>query len=221
MAHELAPARELDVFVKEKLTPAARDIAPRRGGRAIEAEFSRKTADALERARRSVATARFRALLLDVLEWIETGHKVSGDADIAVGKFARDALHRRIRKARKDGRHLIELSVRRRHKLRIRVKKIRYAVEFFESLFPGKRKRKQFERLSKHLKRLQHALGSLNDFVAHRQIAADAALNAPPQNRRARAFTSGVVVGKEIEAAKPLMKAADKEVRALRRFRKF
>jgi triphosphatase len=51
----------------------------------------------------------------------------------------------------------------------------------------------------------------LNDFIAHREMATDAALSAPPENRRARAFASGVMIGQEHEAAKTLMKTARQE----------
>jgi hypothetical protein len=71
--------------------------------------------------------------------------------------------------------------------------------------------------LSEHLKAIQDALGSLNDLVAHRKIAMDVGLNGPARNRRARAFASGVVLGREDAAAKPLMKTAATEVRKLRR----
>jgi 7,8-dihydro-6-hydroxymethylpterin-pyrophosphokinase len=69
--------------------------------------------------------------------------------------------------------------------------------------------------LSDRLKTIQDALGALNDFNAHREMATEAALNAPPAHRRARAFASGVLVGQEREAAKKLMKAASKELRRL------
>ncbi len=69
--------------------------------------------------------------------------------------------------------------------------------------------------MSRHLKKIQDALGSLNDFVAHREMVVRAALQAPPQDRRARAFASGVVLGREDQAVKPLMKIAVKEVRGL------
>jgi CHAD domain-containing protein len=71
------------------------------------------------------------------------------------------------------------------------------------------------------LKKIQDALGSLNDLVAHQKLAADVALKAPPQNRRARAFVSGVVLGREAEAVKPLLKVAIKEVRELHRANAF
>jgi hypothetical protein len=65
-------------------------------------------------------------------------------------------------------------------------------------------------------RKIQDALGSLNDFIADRKMAAEAALQAPPQDRRARAYVSGIIVGREDEQARPLMKAATKELRALR-----
>ena len=152
-----------------------------------------------------------------MLEWIEARHKgTQKGASTPIGKFAEDILYRRNKKLLKKGRDLEKLSVRERHKFRIGIKKTRCALEFFESLFPGKRDRKQIARWSKHLKRIQDALGSLNDFIAHQKLAADVALKAPAQNRRARAFVSGVVLGREEEDVKPLMKIAIKEIRELR-----
>ena len=93
---------------------------------------------------------------------------------------------------------------------RMRAKEIRYALDFFETIFPTHRK--VVERLSRVLKDVQDALGTLNDFVAHRQLAGDSALTAPPGNRRARAFVAGIIVGHEDEAASAVMKGAVKSV---------
>jgi CHAD domain-containing protein len=128
-----------------------------------------------------------------------------------------EILRRRVKNALKQGRDIEKLSARERHKFRIRIKKIRYATEFFESLFPGKREQQQLASLSKRLRKIQDALGSLNDFIAHQKMAADVALKAPAENRRARAFASGIVLGREDETVKPLMKVAIKEVHQLRR----
>lgn len=219
LTNELAPAREIDVFVKDNIEPASRDALLRRGAKAIRHEFSERRERAFERARKAVDAERFRALLVDTLQWIESGPTVAPDQGrTRIGKFARDLLHRRIKKARKDGRNLDRMSARVRHKFRIRIKKLRYASEFFESLFADKGEQKQLARLSKRFKKIQDALGSLNDFVAHRDMAVDVALHAPRRNGRAGAFTSGVVVGREDRAVKPLMAAAAREVRALDRF---
>jgi inorganic triphosphatase YgiF len=216
LTNELAPARELDVFLEEKIGPVAREIISQRGGKAIAREFTDKRAEALERARKAVNSPRCRALLVDVLAWIETHRGRTDAANIELGEFAAKLLDRRMRKAHKDAEKLREMTATEQHKFRIRMKKLRYAAEFFESLFRSKRERKALARLSKHAKKIQDALGSLNDFIADRKMAADAALHAPPQDRRARAFASGIIVGREDEQARPLMKAAAKELRALR-----
>jgi CHAD domain-containing protein len=179
-------------------------------------QFADKRAEALERARKAVDSPRCRALLIDVLAWIEAQRGRTDVANSKLGGFAAKLLDRRMRKAQKDAGKLQEMTAPERHKFRIRMKKIRYAAEFFESLFRSKRERKALARLSKHAKKIQDALGSLNDFIADRKMAAEAALHAPPQNRRARAFVSGIIVGREDEQARPLMKAATRELRALR-----
>ena len=216
LTNQLAPAREIDVFLQEKVEPVAGRINPRRGVKAVEREFAARRDEALERARRAVSSGRCRAMLVELLEWIETQDGHGKEAKLEVLEFAVDLLNRRVKKVRKDGKSLQDMSPQERHKLRIKAKKIRYAVEFFESLFPGKRDQKQLTRLSRHLKKIQSALGSLNDFIADSKLAADAALNAPPRDRRARAFASGFIVGHEAEQTMPLMKAASKEVSALR-----
>jgi CHAD domain-containing protein len=215
LTNELAPARELDVFLEKKISLVAREIIPRRGGKAMAKQFADKRAEALERARKAVNSPRNRALLVDVLEWIETQHRRTDTTNCELGGFAAKELDRRIGKARKHAAKLQGMSAQERHKLRIRIKKIRYAAEFFENLF-SKRAQRALARLSRRSERIQDALGSLNDFIADRKMAAEAALRAPPQNRRALAFASGIIVGRDEKQVRPLMKAAARELRALR-----
>jgi len=214
---ELAPAREIDVFLKESIQPIAAQGVPRRGARAIRKKFSGQRSAAFRRARDAAASARYRRLLIDVMEWIESGGSPT-DQDRTIATYAAALLDRRIRKARKQGKHLNDLTPQQRHKLRIRIKKIRYAVDFFKSLY-GNRDQQLLADLSGRLKQIQSALGSLNDFMAHRELATDAALAAPAANRRAQAFAAGFIVGQEREAADGLMKDAAKELHRLHRLR--
>lgn len=109
-----------------------------------------------------------------------------------------------------------ELSPAERHKLRIKVKKLRYAVESFASLYSSKREKKDLAGMSVHLKKVQRTLGTLNDFAADRDMLARSALNAPRQHRRARALMSGVILGREQEAAHPLLDTAQRELSRVR-----
>ncbi|MGY8708684.1 CHAD domain-containing protein [Bradyrhizobium sp. 18BD] len=217
LTSELAPAREIDVFVNESIRPIAGQGVPKRGARAIRARFSGQRKAAFARARDAVGSARYRRLLIDAIEWIETGQSRAHD-DRRIAAYAAEVLDRRIRKARKQGKHLNDLDPTQRHKLRIKIKKIRYAVDFFESLYSD-RDRKQLASLAGRLKQIQSALGSLNDFTTHRELATEAALAAPPANRRAQAFASGFIVGQEREAAHGLMKDAATELHRLHRLR--
>ncbi|QPF89901.1 CYTH and CHAD domain-containing protein [Bradyrhizobium commune] len=214
---ELAPAREIDVFVKDSIEPLPEQGVPRRGAGAIRKKFSAQRMAAFRRAGEAVASARYRRLLIDVAEWIEA-MRASADDGRSIAAYAAEMLDRHTRKVRKQGKQLAELDPRRRHKLRIRIKKIRYAVDFFKSLYRD-RDQNELADFSGRLKQLQSALGSLNDFMAHRELATKAALAAPPANRRAQAFASGFIVGQEREAAHGLMKNAARELRRLHRLR--
>lgn len=212
----LAPAREIDVLVEEQIKPLQKGLAPKRGARAIEKDFSARREDAFHGARDALRTARYRMLLLDVLEWLETRRKSpKREADMPVGAFAQRLLDLRTRKAVKQGRDINGLAAHDRHKLRIKIKKIRYAIDFFRSLYP-KSSQTELRESSSALKKIQDALGALNDFLAHENLASKAALEAPRTHRRARAFTSGLLVGQEQEASHGLIKAAQKRIRRLR-----
>jgi triphosphatase len=76
-------------------------------------------------------------------------------------------------KIKKGGRDLRELPAGKRHRLRIRAKRLRYATEFFAATFPGKKSIKRRRKALAALEDLQDALGALND------IAVRAALLAP------------------------------------------
>lgn len=213
LTNELAPAREIDVFLKESVQPLADRGVPQRGLRALGKRVSAQRMMAFRRGRDAVSSARYRRLLIDLLEWIETARPPAEDKG-SIAAYASELLARRLRKARKQGRHLNDLDPRQRHKLRIKIKKIRYAVDFFGSLYRA-RDQKKLATLSDRLKQIQSALGSLNDFMAHREMATKAALTAPRANRRAQAFASGFIVGEEREAARSLMKEASRALHGL------
>jgi CHAD domain-containing protein len=65
------------------------------------------------------------------------------------------------------------LSTKKRHKLRIRAKNLRYAVEFFAGVFPGEETAKQREAALTALKELQDQLGALNDLAQREALVAD------------------------------------------------
>jgi inorganic triphosphatase YgiF len=204
---ELGPARELDVFIKGVVKPAADGKPNSAGVMVLTRELQEKREEALSRAVAAIESARFRALVLDTAAWIETGdwtRTVNGLAQalreqpISVTAVAQ--LKKRWKKILKNGARLDELDPQRRHRLRIQAKKLRYASEFFAGVFPGKKAARRQQDFLAGLEKLQDALGELNDIAVHENLTERIA-DAPDGKRRAgrtrKAFAAGRLSGRE------------------------
>jgi inorganic triphosphatase YgiF len=160
----LGAARDLDVLLAGLLEPlAARDASDPALQRLCEAAREAR-AETQERVREALGSPRFGGLGLELGRWLaREGQREEGEAGAELRRPAREwaatLLERRHRKARRLGRDLEEASSRERHRLRIQLKKLRYAAEFFRSLYGGQRA----ERYIAHLADLQDVLGELND----------------------------------------------------------
>jgi len=121
-----------------------------------------------------VTSGRFRNALLDLGAWIEIGDWAGNAlAESSVAHYAAGQLSRLGRAIKKKGKGLDDLSAAKRHKLRIRAKRLRYATEFFAATFTGRKSAKRRKKSLVALQRLQDALGALND-LATRQLLLDA-----------------------------------------------
>ena len=119
------------------------------------------TADATDPAMRVRAVA-CQSFLLDLLAVTTVPINARPDA---TGRAAADALAQRLerwhRRAAADSRRYDELDDAGRHRLRKRVKRLRYAVEFCAALFP----RRAVRGYLRPLRELQERLGEINDVV--------------------------------------------------------
>jgi triphosphatase len=113
------------------------------------------------------------------------------------------------------------MEAEKRHKFRIRAKKLRYAMEFFADVFPAKKMAKRRKRALSALRDFQDALGALNDVATREKLAADVAFGpngtASKKEARQHAFAAGLVLGTQ-EAHIPAMLAAAEKAHA--KFRK-
>jgi CHAD domain-containing protein len=82
------------------------------------------------------------------------------------GALAETILDKAHRKLKKRGQGVELMNADERHKLRIQVKKVRYASEFFASLFP----RKKADRYLEALRSLQDELGRMHDLEVARDL---------------------------------------------------
>ncbi|HVV65370.1 MAG TPA: CHAD domain-containing protein [Rhizomicrobium sp.] len=164
----IAPARDLDVFAEELFAPAAEALGGEAGFSLLRARLERARVEAWERAVERVSSADFAVFLDDVAvaaqsrAWTASGG-VDAKSRMAIRAPVKPAaakmLDEFLIKARKRGRRLKELEPRDCHRLRIALKKLRYAAEFYGPLF----KKKKVKSYLGKLKGLQDLLGALND----------------------------------------------------------
>jgi CHAD domain-containing protein len=98
------------------------------------------------------------------------------------------------REIKRKGRHLASLDDEARHIVRKKAKKLRYAAEFFASLFERKREQRRHKHLLSRLEALQNRLGMLNDLAAIPGLFAKAGLSVDA----AAAFMEGGPMKKEL-----------------------
>jgi triphosphatase len=205
---ELGPARELEVLVTRVVAPVKRRHSRLQGISSLSRDLTQQRAAALARAQDAARSERFRALTLDVARWLEAGQwrrpqddLVRDRGDVPVEISAADQLTRRFKKIRKEGKMLTRLDARRRHKLRIQAKKVRYASEFFAAVFPGKKASKRREKFLSGLESVQDCLGDLNDIAVHENritaIAGEGRRNRRRRGSPKRAFAAGLLTGRE------------------------
>lgn len=190
---ELAEAREWDVFLTEMLPPVEATFegdgrARWRRDMGRIADHARQLRDeGYGRVRAALAHERYFNLVISLRLWIDrppwhadawlpepaTATPPPGFAaprrEEPMVEFARRALEHRHRRVRKLGRRADALELAELHRLRIRMKKLRYLAEFARALF-DKQAAKPY---LKAAARAQESLGHLNDTATvHRLIAA-------------------------------------------------
>lgn len=163
LSGELGDARNLDILLTRAKAGALYDhIAAAREA-------------AYDRVEQAFASERSRALILDLTGWSATGNWLTATdtADhrqLPARAFAITALDHFRRKVKKDGRDLVHADDEARHEVRKDAKKLRYAAEFFTSLFDENREKRHYKQFITALEDLQDQLGALNDLATAPQI---------------------------------------------------
>jgi triphosphatase len=191
LAQALGPARDLDVFVGSTL-PDFREAVARGSGAALAAPLAKlatraaaRRKDAREHARAAVRSARFVRLVLSIASLAASPDLAGASDDPRLARPARDVarplLKRRHQALIALGSDLAHAAPEARHAARLAAKKLRYAAEFFASLYP----RKKTRAYRKALATLQEELGAWNDAAVAAHLATEI---TGPQSPAAAAF---------------------------------
>lgn len=164
LAGECGPARDLHVF----LTETVEDVPP-----LVKRVAARLARTHLDRARAGLSGARYNAFDGQLTAFVE---EALPPGNGRLDEFGRDLLERRHRKVDQRGRHLSKLGGKDLHRLRIAIKKQRYAATFLRPAFASREAKAYIEATV----RLQGALGALNDRAVAAQMLDDIAVAARP-----------------------------------------
>jgi CHAD domain-containing protein len=212
ISRRLAPARDLDVFLKDLFEPAAEANGAKEAFATLRERAREAQRAAWDDAVAQVCMPTFSVFMrelsdaLDHRAWSEDPHAKPHAAKGAIAfetpakTLAQRMLRHRLDHAGKRARHLETLNDAERHRLRIALKKMRYTAEFFAPLYPKKPTRKFLKRLNG----MQDVLGAVNDVATARNIlerlvgAGDGGLLASTADL---SFAAGIVYGWQLERA--------------------
>jgi CHAD domain-containing protein len=174
----LGETRNLDVFASELL--------PARAALPVASEFDRLSRAAEQRRRvahagviKAISSIHYTQALLGLLRWLDSEDWNLPDATMLcepIEVLAPMLLDRCRTQAIKRSKDFARQSAKKRHRLRIALKKLRYAAELLGGLYDAIETRQFIQRL----KRLQDDLGRANDVRVARDIVASL---APPGRR--------------------------------------
>ena len=175
LAGRLGPARDWDVFLAETLPPIEAEFGPHPGLERFTARCRMLRGGAGAQARRAVRSARYGRLVSRLETWLAGEEWLTRAAPPArtalmapVADFAAGVLEERYGRVMAKGRSLGRLDSGQLHRLRIAIKKFRYASDFFAALYDENSARAALKRLS----RLQDILGTMNDAATVANLAA-------------------------------------------------
>lgn len=152
LADILGQARDLDVLIS-------------RFGRepSIHARLAQRRDAAYDRVVTHLGDPAHGQCLIQLLAALQGMPELTGSDGGAVEMFAKDCLDRLRRRLLKAAHTMPALSPEDLHRVRVSAKRLRYACEFFESLYGGQRRRQQYRATIRSLEALQSALGDIND----------------------------------------------------------
>lgn len=165
IAQELGNARNWDVFCTEQLPLLDKDLSDHPELLSLRSFANQKRLAAHEAAKLCITS---KAYSLNIISFCEALMNLK-DTQEHIRGYATKALKRRHKRFVLGARLAHTLSTEERHEVRIELKKLRYTLDFFESLYPKKR----VQAFAMTLASTQELLGHMNDLATAEVLMAE------------------------------------------------
>lgn len=173
LAGELAATRDWDVLVDEIVGPVAARLPDETAFEVLLARLHEERRRSRHAARDAIRSPRYTKFLLQSGGWLakrawrdHPPGEASARLDDRLDSFADDVFAQRHDKVCARGRRFESLSAGERHRLRIDVKRLRYATDFFGAIYC----KDEVTPYAAQLAKIQDALGYRNDVAVARNL---------------------------------------------------
>jgi len=204
LTKSLADTRDLDVFMDEIAGPVAEAFAGEPSFAVLNGRLAADRETARAEARAALSSPRYTQFILETRAWVARRgwreQPVSEESAFLfrpITELADLLLAKHFKKVRKDGKKFDSLPVEEKHQLRIDVKRLRYVVDFFSSLYDAKK----VKGFIKHLQRLQDGLGYMNDVAVAQTLVGRLTETATPETAADIGRAGALVLGWHAHAA--------------------
>jgi inorganic triphosphatase YgiF len=165
ISDKLGSARDIDVFLTQTLVPLLQQFDHHPGLLTLRCRAMTAQCVAYIAVRSAIRSQRYQRLLLSMGAWLEN---MQDDPKArSITEIAEGMLQKQYKQLQKHGKLLSEMNTEQRHQTRIAGKKLRYAAEFFVSLYSPRRTEPFLQKLAD----LQDVLGMLNDITITKVLA--------------------------------------------------
>ncbi len=203
LTSQTAATRDWDVFEDEIMGPVLEHSPNDKAFSVIQRRLTKERKSNRLATRRAIRSERYTRLLLRISAWMAERAWRDNKDKAAMGllrgplrDLSDSLLEKRHKKVRKQGRNFWRMSIEERHQLRIDVKKLRYATDFFSSMYPQKKVKPFTAKLAK----LQDALGYLNDVSVAESLVQRLYAGCRGEDALLCRLAGGIVIGWHLQA---------------------
>lgn len=215
----LGPARDWDVYISEMLASVGGYGIDENALAVLRKAAEERRADAYGQVRKTLTSRRYAKMMFHLTAfvavegWLASPVAPSDPLLQRLESCAADILSKPHRKLLKQAKNLEQQDMEARHEVRIRLKKLRYAVDFLRGVYGGK----ATAAYVKSLQSLQDQFGHLNDVAQAMQMTGALTAVDDAANAHDLALAGGLVQG---WYARALKQTGPELVKDWKRFKK-